>query len=58
MEFSYELWNSNLIRFLWSVEFCGFWSYVREQTITRTKMSDLKDESAQVFRDSKEKAFC
>ena len=34
----------------------GFWSYVREQTKSKTKMSDLKDESGQEVTDSKEKA--
>ena len=33
-----------------------FWSYVREQAKSRTKMSDLKDESGQKVTDSKEKA--
>ena len=34
----------------------GFWSYVREQTKTSTKMSDLKDERGQLVMDSTEKA--
>ena len=34
----------------------GFWSYVREQTKSRTKMCDLKNENDQLISDNKDKA--
>ncbi|MEW8545747.1 MAG: reverse transcriptase family protein [Candidatus Thiodiazotropha sp.] len=34
----------------------GFWSYVREQTKSRTRMADLKDNQGRIVTDSKEKA--
>ena len=34
----------------------GFWSYVREQTNSRTKMADLKDRHGNLITDNKQKA--